>query len=168
MNKKILLVSAIILILTVSLTACKGKKDDSGNESNTDKVVQTVTVTGKDGGVTNVEIFEDDSGDKYITNVDGEKIPLTTDDQGYSDDIGYIVTSKPADDKKPTSDSNTVKPTGDNNPTNDNNPTGSSQPSSSTPENSTSPENSTGGGIVIAPTGKQDSISWDEIKNPKK
>ncbi|MDE5994019.1 MAG: hypothetical protein K2G60_00750 [Oscillospiraceae bacterium] len=162
MNKKILLVSAIILILTVSLTACKGKKDDAGNESNTDKVVQTVTVTGKDGGVTNVEIFEDASGDKYITNVDGEKIPLTTDEQGYSDDIGYIVTSKPANDKKPDSSSNTVKPTDGNNPTE------SSQPSSSATDNSTAPENSTGGGIVIDSKVPQDSISWDDIKNPKK
>lgn len=164
MNKKILLVSAIILILTVALTACKGKKDDSANEGNTDKVVQTVTVTGEDGGVTKVEIFEDASGDKYITNVDGDKIPLTTDDQGFADDIGYIVTSKPADDKKPEPSSDTAKPTGGN----DNNPTGNSQPSSSSEENSNSTENSTGGGIVISPTGKQDSISWDDIKNPKK
>lgn len=168
MNKKILLVSAIILILTVSLTACKSKTETPEKESNTDKVVQTVTVTSKDGGVTNVEIFEDASGDKYITNVDGDKIPLTTDDQGFADDIGYIVTSKPADDKKPTSDSNTVKPTGDNTPTDINNPTGSSQPSSSSEENSNSTENSTGSGIVIAPTGKQDSILWEDIKNPKK
>lgn len=168
MSKKILLVSIIILILTVSLTACKSKTETPEKENNTDKVVQTVTVIGKDGGVTNVEIFEDASGDKYITNVDGEKIPLTTDEQGYSDDIGYIVTSKPADDKKPDSPSNTVKPTGNNNPTGNSNPESSSQPSSSEANNSTAPENLTGGGIVIDSKVPQDSISWDDIKNPKK
>lgn len=161
MNKKIFIIAAIILALTVALTACKSKKDDPANEENTDKVVQTVTVTGKDGGVTNVEIYEDASGDRYITNVEGTKIPLTTDDQGFSDDIGYLVTSKPA------TESNSAKPT-DNKPTGNDNPTGSTQPSSSSEENSTAPENSTGGGIVIGSGGQQDSISWDEIKNPKK
>lgn len=156
MSKKILLVSAIILILTVVLTACKGKNYDK-TEENTDKVVQTVTVTGKDGGVTTVEVYEDTSGDQYITNVDGEKIPLTTDEQGFFDDIGYIVTSKPSNNNNnPTSPSDTDKPTGDTNP------------SSSAPENSSSEESSTGSGIVIGSSVKQDSIQWDDIKNPKK
>lgn len=156
MSKKILLVSAIILILTVVLTACKGKDNDTTPES-TDKVVQTVTVTGKDGGVTTVEVYEDTSGDQYITNVDGEKIPLTTDEQGFFDDIGYIVTSKPSNNNNnPTSPSDTDKPTGDTNP------------SSSAPENSSSEESSTGSGIVIGSSVKQDSIQWDDIKNPKK
>lgn len=156
MSKKILLVSAIILILTVVLTACKGKDNDTTPES-TDKVVQTVTVTGKDGGVTTVEVYEDTSGDQYITNVDGEKIPLTTDEQGFFDDIGYIVTSKPSNNNNnPTSPSDTDKPTGDTNP------------SSSAPENSSSEESSTGSGIVIGSKVNQDTIQWDDIKNPKK
>lgn len=161
MSKKILLASAIILILTVVLTACKGKDNDTTPES-TDKVVQTVTVTGKDGGVTTVEVYEDASGDKYITNVDGDKIPLTTDDQGFSDDIGYIVTSKPSDDKNSTSSSGTENSTGGDSTAS------STQPSSSSPENSSSEESSTGGGIVIGSKVQQDSIQWDEIKNPKK
>lgn len=161
MSKKILLVSAIILILTVVLTACKGKNYDK-TEENTDKVVQTVTVTGKDGGVTTVEVYEDTSGDKYITNVDGEKIPLTTDDQGFSDDIGYIVTSKPSDDKNPTSSSGIENSTGGDSTSS------STQPSSSSPENSSSEESSTGSGIVIGSKVNQDTIQWDDIKNPKK
>lgn len=156
MSKKILLISAIILVLTVVLTACKGKDYDKTEES-TDKVVQTVTVTGKDGGVTNVEVYEDTSGDQYITNVDGEKIPLTTDDQGFFDDIGYIVTSKPSNSNTSTpSVSNTEKNTSDN-----------TSPSSSAPENSSSEESSTGG-IVIGSKVNQDTIQWDDIKNPKK
>ena len=161
MSKKIILVSAIILILTVAFTACKGKNDDPAPES-TDKVVQTVTVTGKDGGVTTVEVYEDTSGDKYITNVDGDKLPLTTDDQGFSDDIGYIVTSKPSDDKNSTSSSGTENSTGGDSTAS------STQPSSSSPENSSSEESSTGGGIVIGSKVQQDSIQWEDIKNPKK
>ena len=108
MNKKILLISAILLVLTVALTACKSKTYnpvESEKDENTDKVVQTVTVTGADGGVTNVEIFEDEDGEKYITNVDGEKVPLTTDDQGFSDEISFLVTSKPSAENKPSSPS---------------------------------------------------------------
>lgn len=162
MSKKILLVSAVILALTVALTACKGKENKPSDES-TDKVVQTVTVTGKDGGVTKVEIFEDTSGDKYITNIDGEKVPLTTDKDGFNDDIGYLVTSKPAvSNPSNTGSNNSTKPV---NPTD---PTGSEKITSSTTERPTNPEKPTGGGIIIDSTVKQDKISWDDIKNPKK
>lgn len=173
MNKKILLISAILLILTVALTACKSKTYnpvDGGKDENTDKVVQTVTVTGEDGGVTTVEIFEDEDGEKYITNVDGEKVPLTTDDQGFSDDIGFLVTSKPSAENKPSSPS--LSNTSDPSKEAENN-SGSTQPSSNAGENSTadesstSSENSTGGGIIIDSTTKQDSIDWEDIKNPK-
>lgn len=158
MSKKILLFSAIILILTVVFAACKGKSKVPDKIENTDKVVQTVPITGKDGGTTNVEIFEDSSGDRYITNVDGDKIPLTTDKDGFNDDIGYLVTSKPAPTKPDTGNNSS-------NPVNPTDPTGS-QPSSA--NNSTEPEGSTGSGITIDKTGKQDSISWEEILHPKK
>ena len=154
MSKKILLISAIILVLTVALTACKGKDDEPTPES-TDKVVQTVTVTGKDGGVTTVEIYEDASGDQYITNVDGEKVPVTADSEGFYEDIGYVVTSKPSNTEKNTSV---------------NYLTGSTQPSSTTTTTTvpSSSETTTSGGIKIDSTVKQDSIEWDDIKNPKK
>lgn len=166
MSKKILLISAVILALTVILTACKSEVNGPTPES-TDKVVQTVTVTGKDGGVTKVEVFEDTSGDKYITNVDGDKIPLTTDDQGFSDDIGYLVTSRPA----ASNPSNTEGNTGSNSstkPVNQSEPSGSENPSSSTTEKTTDAEKTTGGGIVIGSKVQQDTIRWDDIKNPKK
>ncbi|MCH5170516.1 MAG: hypothetical protein J1F24_04435 [Oscillospiraceae bacterium] len=172
MNKKILLISAILLVLTVALTACKSKTYnpvEGEKDENTDKVVQTVTVTGEDGGVTNVEIFEDEDGEKYITNVDGEKVPLTTDDQGFSDDIGFLVTSKPSAENKPSSSQSSSPSSSKENENN----SSSTQPSSNAGENSTadesssSSESSTGGGIIIDSTTKQDSISWDDIKNPK-
>lgn len=172
MNKKILLISAILLVLTVALTACKSKTYnpvEGEKDGNTDKVVQTVTVTGEDGGVTNVEIFEDEDGEKYITNVDGEKVPLTTDDQGFSDDIGFLVTSKPSAENKPSSSQSSSPSSSKENENN----SSSTQPSSNAGENSTadesssSSESSTGGGIIIDSTTKQDSISWDDIKNPK-
>lgn len=165
MSKKILLVSVVILALTVALTACKGKqyeKEPSTTE-NTDKVVQTVPITNKDGGTTNVEVFEDQSGDRYITNVDGDKIPLTTDGDGFSDDIGYLVTSKPAQ----TNPSNTEKNTGNSSKPTESTPS-SEQEKTSSSSTSTKPESSTGGGIVIDSKVEQDSILWDDIKNPKK
>lgn len=155
MSKKIILVSAIILILTVAFTACKGKNDDPAPES-TDKVVQTVTVTGKDGGVTTVEIYEDASGNQYITNVDGEKVPVTADSEGFFEDIGFVVTSKPSNSNNSTpSSSNEEKNTGNNNPT------GSTEPSSI-------PDSSSNSEIVIGSKVQQDSIEWEDIKNPKK
>ena len=174
MNKKILLISAILLVLTVALTACKSKTYDPVNnpasEEDTDKVIQTVTVTNKDGGVTNVEIFEDEDGEKYITNTDGEKVPLTTDDQGFADDIGFLVTSKPSAENKPSSPSS---PSSSSSPSKEHeNNSSSTQPSSNAGENttadgsSTAPEGSTGGGIIIDSTIKQDSISWDELNQP--
>lgn len=169
MNKKIFIIAAIILVLTVALTACKSKEYDKKESTteNTDKVIQTVTVTGENGGVTTVEIYEDASGDKYITNVQGNKVPLTTDSQGFSDDIGYLVTSTaPAAQQGTTSStapSNTVEPTAGSE-----NSASNTQDSSSEPESSSSAENSTGGGIIIGSQVPQDSISWDDIKNPKK
>lgn len=167
MSKKILVISAIVLALTVTLTACKSKKDDNAESKpeNTDKVVQTVTVTGEDGGVTNVEVYEDQSGDKYITNVQGDKVPLTTDDQGFRDDIGVLVTSTTsAPQKDPSS---TEAPQSTNQPTSANESTTGSK--ETTTKSSDSTEASTSGSsIIIGPSGPQDSISWDDIKNPKK
>lgn len=186
MSKKILLISAIILVLTVVLTACKGKNYDKTEES-TDKVVQTVTVTSKDGGVTTVEIYEDTSGDQYITNVDGEKVPLTTDSEGFYEDIGYIVTSKPSTSNNTSANNSTAgtqsptsgnaTPSSSNGNTTPSSSNGNTVPSSSNENTvpSSSNENTTPstaehttGKIVIESSVKQDSISWDEIKNPKK
>lgn len=148
MSKKIIAVSLIILVLTVVLAACKSNKKPEEPE-NTDKVVNTVTLTGKDGGTTVVEIYENNSGDRYITNTDGDKIPLTTDSEGFVDDIGYIVTLKPSDNS-------------------------SSTPSSSTKADESGTKNQAeneSGGILIVDSDEnfeQDSIRWDDIKNPKK
>ncbi len=168
MNKKILVISAVVLVLTVMLTACKSKKDEKteSKPENTDKVVQTVTVTGEDGGVTNVEVYEDQSGDQYITNVQGDKVPLTTDNEGFHDDIGFLVTSTTASSQKAPSSTkapqNTDKPTQADDST-------SETKESSTEKNTAPTESSTGKSqIVIGPSGKQDTISWEEIKNPKK
>lgn len=168
MSKKILVISAVVLALTVMLTACKSKKDDNteSKPENTDKVVQTVTVTGEDGGVTNVEVYEDQTGEKYITNVQGEKVPLTTDSQGFNDDIGFLVTSSTsAEQKDPSS---TKAPQNTNKPTSANEITSSTK--ESTTKSSSTTENSTGGPPIILDAGetRQDTISWDDIKNPKK
>lgn len=169
MSKKILVISAVVLVLTVMLTACKSKEYDKteSNTESTDKVVQTVTVTGEDGGVTNVEIFENQSGDKYITNVQGDKVPLTTDNEGFNDDIGFLVTSTTAPSQKAPSSTkapqNTEKPT----PSDE----GTSGTKESSTEKPTQPtESSTGGSSVVIGSGDkvQDTIRWEDIKNPKK
>lgn len=146
MSKKILLVSMILLVLTVALTACKSKEPEKKEEiSNaTDKVVETVTVTGKDGGVTVVEIYEDASGDRYITNIDGEKVDIGADEDGFYDDYKDLVTAKPS--SAESSGTTTTNPS-----------------STTTTTNASSSETATSGGLVIGSKVPQDRIDWKDV-----
>lgn len=146
MSKKILLVSMILLVLTVALTACKSKEPEKKEEisNTTDKVVETVTVTGKDGGVTVVEIYEDASGDLYITNIDGEKVDIGADEDGFYDDYKDLVTAKPS--SAESSGTTTTNPS-----------------STTTTTNASSSETATSGGLVIGSKVPQDSIDWKDV-----
>lgn len=162
MNKKIFVVSAIILALTVVLTACKGKdyKPTDEKPENTDKVVGTVPYTDEQGSEIDITVYEDETGEKYVTNIQGDKIPMTTDSNGFSDDVGSLITqtTAPSTTKAPSGcNSNTTTP--------QNSSTTTTTTTVTTTSSSSTQENVTGGPPSIGSVTEQDTISWDTIKN---
>ena len=162
MNKKILVVSVIILALTVVLTACKGKdyKPTDEKPENTDKVVGTVPYTDEQGSEIDITVYEDETGEKYVTNTQGDKIPMTTDSNGFSDDVGSLITQT-------TAPSTTKAPSGGNSntTTTQNSSTTTTTTTVTTTSSSSTQENVTGGPPSIGAVTEQDTISWDTIKN---
>lgn len=161
MNKKIFVVSAIILALTVVLTACKGKdyKPTDEKPENTDKVVGTVPYTDEQGSEIDITVYEDEAGEKYVTNIQGDKIPMTTDSNGFSDDVGSLITQT-------TAPSTTKAPSGGNSTTTpQNSSTTTTTTTVTTTSSSSTQENVTGGPPSIGAVTEQDTISWDTIKN---
>lgn len=145
MTKKIIAVSLLMLALVVLFAACK--KDD---------YEVSFTVPMDDGEV--ITVYKDEDGEEFVTNVDGDKIPVTTDKDGFYDDITALVTQT------------TTKP-------NDDNPESSTDPSNDVPESSTDPSNdipsstpetATNKITIDSGSGKQNSISWQEIKDAAK
>lgn len=159
MSKKIIAVSLLMLAVVVLFAACK--KDD---------YEVSFTVPMDDGEV--ITVYKDEDGDEFVTNVDGDKIPVTTDKDGFYDDITSLVTqttTKPSDDNPESStDPNGNVPESSTDPSNDV-PESSTDPNN-IPESSTDPtETTTKKPITIDGTGgKQDSISWQEIKDAAK
>lgn len=161
MNKKIIALAIMILALVVLFAACK--KDEY------------IKIDG-------VEASTDTSGNIYVTNIDGDVFPVTTDEDGFYNDIreyatmttassnGEKNTSKPVDSSSGTTDAEkTSQP-------NTTNPTTSKSDSPTTQVNSTDKNNSeptTGKKIEIIGDGNnskkptEDSISWDEIVGKK-
>ena len=145
MTKKIIAVSLLMLAVVVLFAACK--KDDY-------EVSFTVPV--EDGEI--ITVYKDEDGEEFVTNVDGDKIPVTTDKDGFYDDITALVTQT------------TTKPSDDN-------PESSTDPSDDVPESSTDPSNdipsstpetATNKITIDSGSGKQNSISWQEIKDAAK
>ena len=145
MTKKIIAVSLLMLALVVLFAACK--KDD---------YEVSFTVPMDDGEV--ITVYKDEDGEEFVTNVDGDKIPVTTDKDGFYDDITALVTQT------------TTKPSDDN-------PESSTDPSDDVPESSTDPSNdipsstpetATNKITIDSGSGKQNSISWQEIKDAAK
>ena len=80
MNKKIIAVALVLLTFVVVFTACKSEPDY--------KVDYTVTL--ENGDV--VDVYEDENGENFVTNVDGDKIPVTSDPDGFMDKIEDLIT----------------------------------------------------------------------------
>lgn len=150
MSKKIIAVSLLMLAVVVLFAACK--KDD---------YEVSFTVPMDDGEV--ITVYKDEDGEEFVTNVDGDKIPVTTDKDGFYDDITALVTQTTAPSKEqPTSEPTSV-------------PTSESitDPSATEPSDDNSITNpteaSTRKPITIDGTGgKQDSINWQKIKDAAK
>lgn len=81
MNKKYIAVFCVLILMVSVFAACK--KDDLEN-------------TGEVGGTNRNEISTEENGEKYVTNVDGDKIPVTTDTKGNYDKIEDLVTQTTA------------------------------------------------------------------------
>ncbi len=76
MKKSVIAVALALVAMAALMTACK--KDDGFDE----KPVPDTTV----------EYSTDENGETYVTNVNGEKIPVTTDKNGYAELYSDLVT----------------------------------------------------------------------------
>lgn len=76
MKKSVIAVALTLAVMATLMTACK---KDNGVEDNT---VPDTTV----------EYSTDENGEAYVTNVNGEKIPVTTDKNGYAELYNDLVT----------------------------------------------------------------------------
>lgn len=84
MKKSIIAVALALVAMATLMTACK-KNEDFKEKPNTDNKVEYST---------------DENGDLFITNVNGEKIPVTTDKDGYAEMYEDLVTKTAAQVKK--------------------------------------------------------------------
>ena len=77
MKKTIIAIAVIIVIVCVMLCACGTKKGDEET---------TTTLTAE------IEVLTEENGEKYVTNKDGEHIPVTTSLDGAVDLYDDLVT----------------------------------------------------------------------------
>ena len=154
MSKKIIAVSVLMLAIVVLFAACK--KDD---------YEVSFTVPMEDGEV--ITVYQDDEGNEFVTNVDGDKIPVTTDKDGFYDDITSLVTQTTTTTTKAEKNNTTTSTTKADK---DNTTTSTTKPADDDTTTTTKkPDETTTNKITIdSGSGKQDSISWQEIKDAAK
>ena len=154
MSKKIIAVSVLMLAIVVLFAACK--KDD---------YEVSFTVPMEDGEV--ITVYQDDEGNEFVTNVDGDKIPVTTDKDGFYDDITSLVTQTTTTTTKADKNNTTTSTTKADK---DNTTTTTTKPADDDTTTTTQkPVETTTKKITIdGGSGKQDSISWQEIKDAAK
>lgn len=150
MNKKIIMAAVLMLAVTVLFAACK--KDDEYQVSHTIEV-----------GTTTVEVFTDKDGTEYVTNVDGDMIPMTSDKDGFYDNVEDLLTETTT--QKSNDKTTTTKPSSTTTTTTTTTTTAPSTPS--TPSDNDSTTSTTQQGVIVN-GGKEDSVSWDEIVNAGK
>ncbi len=162
MNKKIILVAVLLLAIVVTFAACKDREDDY-------KVDHTVTLANGDV----IDVYEDEDGENFVTNVDGDKIPVTTDVDGFYDNIEDLITETTTkkSENKNEKDSSTTTTTKKDESTSSNE---KEEPSSKvddttsttdkTEEKPTDEQTSAPSGVEIGNDGnKGGSIAWDDI-----
>ena len=154
MSKKIIAVSVLMLAIVVLFAACK--KDD---------YEVSFTVPMEDGEV--ITVYQDDEGNEFVTNVDGDKIPVTTDKDGFYDDITSLVTQTTTTTTKADKNNSTTSTTKADK---DNTTTSTTKPADDDTTTTTKkPVETTTKKITIdSGSGKQDSISWQDIKDAAK
>ena len=80
MKKSIIAVALALVAMATLMTACK-KNEDFKEKPNIDNKIEYST---------------DENGDLFITNVNGEKIPVTTDKDGYAEMYEDLITKTAA------------------------------------------------------------------------
>lgn len=101
MNKKIIAVALLILMISVVFISC-GKKRDWEKDDTTAAPSET----------TSIEYTTDKSGEKFVTNINGELIPVTTGKDGsveFYDDL-ITKTSEQAAETEPNGEDKPEKP----------------------------------------------------------
>lgn len=101
MNKKIIVVALLILMISVVFISC-GKKRDWEKDDTTAAPSET----------TSIEYTTDESGEKFVTNINGELIPVTTGKDGsveFYDDL-ITKTSEQAAETEPNGEDKPEKP----------------------------------------------------------
>ena len=88
MSKKIIAAALLVLAVTVLFAACKK-----------DEYVLSHTVPAETGVI---NVFEDKDGNEFVTNTDGDLIPVTTDKDGFLDDVEDLITATTDPSKKPS------------------------------------------------------------------
>ena len=169
MNKKIILVAVLLLAIVVTFAACKDREDDY-------KVDHTVTL--ENGDV--VDVYEDEEGEQFVTNVDGDKIPVTSDVDGFYDNVEDLITetttkkseNKTEKDEKDSSTTTTTKKDESTSSADKEEPTSKVEDDTTSTtekveEKPTEEQSTESQSISIGNSGGSDSISWEDIKNPK-
>ena len=157
MSKKIIAAALLVLAVTVLFAACKK-----------DEYVLSHTVPAETGVI---NVFEDKDGNEFVTNTDGDLIPVTTDKDGFLDDVEDLITAttdpskKPS--KKPVINENSTAPktstTTTTTTTSPSSTTTTTEPSSADDDTSTTEtttESTTKKKPVIV---NGDSIDWNDI-----
>ena len=101
MNKKIIAVALLILMISVVFISC-GKKRNWEKDDTTAAPSET----------TSIEYTTDESGEKFVTNINGELIPVTTGKDGsveFYDDL-ITKTSEQAAETEPNGEDKPEKP----------------------------------------------------------
>lgn len=157
MNKKIIAIAIMLLAVVVVFAACK--KDDDY------KVDHTVKL--ENGDI--VEVYEDEDGEQFVTNVDGDKIPVTTDKDGFFDNIEDLITettTKKSDkttEADKSSTTTTEKPADDKDEEKDKPSTSNKNDEPSSTEKKEDPTSATSGIEIGDDANKGGSIDWDDI-----
>ena len=101
MNKKIIAVALLILMISVVFISC-GKKRDWEKDDTTAAPSETTTI----------EYTTNESGEKFVTNINGELIPVTTGKDGSVEFYEDLITktSEQAAETEPNGEDKPQKP----------------------------------------------------------
>ncbi len=101
MNKKIIAVALLILMISVVFISC-GKKRDWEKDDTTAAPSET----------TSIEYTTNESGEKFVTNINGELIPVTTGKDGSVEFYEDLITktSEQAAETEPNGEDKPQKP----------------------------------------------------------